>query len=71
MDGPRKSRGPVRIIVSEGDQAFWVKKGKVSYHAYDYEGAMNLARRFFLEKGGEGKAVIIDLTKHGKTSSDA
>lgn len=61
MAGTRKPRGPVRITITEDDEAFWVTKGKIGHHSYSHEGAMHLARRF-LEKGGEGKAVIIDLT---------
>lgn len=72
MSANIKPRGPVRIIVSEDSEGnFWIKKGKVSVHAHDHESALRVAQRLFEEKGGEGKAVIIDLTKHRKASSDA
>jgi hypothetical protein len=65
MVGIHKRRGPVRIIITEDSEGFWVQKrerGNATL-ALSHEGAMNLARRFFLEKGGEDKAIIIDLTK--------
>lgn len=62
MAGTRKPPGPVRITITEDDEGYWVTKGKIGTLRYDHETAMNLARRLFLEKGGEGKALIIDLT---------
>lgn len=62
MIGTRNPRGPIRITITEDDEAIWVTKGKIGYHSYCHEGAMRLARRLFMENGGEGKAVIIDIT---------
>lgn len=43
-------------------EGYWVGKGKTGQLCHFYHSVMNTAHRLFMEKGGEGKAAIIDLT---------
>jgi hypothetical protein len=62
MERTGSPRGPVGIVITEDDEGYWVTKGKIGQLCHFHHGAMNTAHRLFMEKGGEGKAVIIDLT---------